>query len=293
MVLAGTLSATTGTFTATTSLLLGTAGSAVGNVGFRNATSGTITLAPTTGALGTVTQTLQAVTGTVYCTGGTDVAVADGGTGLSSGTSGGVLAYTASGTLASSGALAANAIVIGGGAGVVPSTTTTGAGVLTALATAPNAAGGLVTVSTGTINAPTITYTVEPGSDDTAYGDRIAGILAGDTIAQWDLVYLDSTSGRWELADSDAVATAGGVLLGLAVASGTDGGALTVLVRGIVRNDGWTWASAGLKLYASLTPGGITVTRPSATDDVIRPVADTLSDDCIWFNPGQFWETHV
>jgi hypothetical protein len=123
----------TGTFGATTSLLLGTAGTAVGNIGFRNATSGTITLAPTTGALGTVTQTMQAVTGTIYCSGGTDVAVADGGTGLSSGTSGGVLAFTASGTIASSGALAANAIVIGGGAGVAPSTTTTGTGVLTQL----------------------------------------------------------------------------------------------------------------------------------------------------------------
>lgn len=46
--------------------------------------------------------------------------VANGGTGLASGTSGGVLAYTASGTLASSAALTANAIVLGGGAGVVP-----------------------------------------------------------------------------------------------------------------------------------------------------------------------------
>ena len=50
--------------------------------------------------------------------------VANGGTGLTAGTSGGVLAYTASGTLASSAALAANKVVIGGGAGVVPSTTT-------------------------------------------------------------------------------------------------------------------------------------------------------------------------
>lgn len=46
--------------------------------------------------------------------------VANGGTGLTSGTSGGILAYTASGTLASSAALTANRIVIGGGAGVVP-----------------------------------------------------------------------------------------------------------------------------------------------------------------------------
>lgn len=58
----------------------------------------------------------------VYRAGGTDVAVADGGTGLSSGTSGGVLAFTATGTIASSGALTASAIVLGGGAGAAPST---------------------------------------------------------------------------------------------------------------------------------------------------------------------------
>ena len=52
--------------------------------------------------------------------------VANGGTGLTSGTSGGVLAFTASGTIASSGALAANALVVGGGAGVAPSTTKIG-----------------------------------------------------------------------------------------------------------------------------------------------------------------------
>lgn len=46
--------------------------------------------------------------------------VANGGTGLTSGTSGGVLAYTAAGTLASSAALTANLPVIGGGAGVAP-----------------------------------------------------------------------------------------------------------------------------------------------------------------------------
>lgn len=46
--------------------------------------------------------------------------VANGGTGLTSGTSGGVLAFTASGTLASSAALTANQLVIGGGAGAAP-----------------------------------------------------------------------------------------------------------------------------------------------------------------------------
>ncbi len=65
---------------------------------------------PITGA-GTLALTLSS----------TALPLANGGTGLTSGTSGGILAYTASGTLASSGALTAGQVLIGGGAGVVPS----------------------------------------------------------------------------------------------------------------------------------------------------------------------------
>lgn len=50
------------------------------------------------------------------------LAVSRGGTGLGSGTSGGVLGFTAVGTIASSSALTANAMVLGGGAGATPST---------------------------------------------------------------------------------------------------------------------------------------------------------------------------
>lgn len=74
--------------------------------------------------------------------------VANGGTGLTSGTSGGVLYYSATGTLASSAALTASSLVIGGGAGVAPSTTTTGTGVITAIGNAVNASGGFITYAT-------------------------------------------------------------------------------------------------------------------------------------------------
>ena len=57
---------------------------------------------------------------------GTALPVANGGTGLTSGTSGGILAYTASGTLASSGVLAQYGVVIGGGAGAAPTSTAVG-----------------------------------------------------------------------------------------------------------------------------------------------------------------------
>ncbi len=50
----------------------------------------------------------------------TTIAVNKGGTGLTSGTDGGVLAFTASGTVTSSAALTNNYIVLGGGAGATP-----------------------------------------------------------------------------------------------------------------------------------------------------------------------------
>ena len=81
------------------------------------------------------------------------VAVANGGTGLTSGTSGGVLYYSAAGTLASSAALAANALVVGGGAGVAPSTVTTGTGVVTALGVNTGTAGAFV-VNGGALGTP-------------------------------------------------------------------------------------------------------------------------------------------
>lgn len=149
------------------------------------------------------------------------------------------------------------------------------------------------TVTNKTIQAPLIDYVIEPGSDDTYEGEATNDVNAGDTIAQWDLVYLDSTSGRWEFADADAASTSGGVLLALAAAAGTDGNAMNVVFRGVVRNDGWTWTGAGKTLYVSTTAGGMTETAPSGASDVIRVVGYTLSDDVIYFNPDNAWVVHT
>lgn len=75
-----------------------------------------------------------------------------GGTGLSAGISGGIPYFNSTSTMASSALLAANALVIGGGAGTAPSTTTTGSGVITAVGNAVNTNNGFATQQTKTPN---------------------------------------------------------------------------------------------------------------------------------------------
>ena len=94
------------------------------------------------------------------------LSVARGGTGLTAGTSGGVLAYTGTGTLTSSGVLTANQLVLGGGAGATPAvlgslgTTTTilhgnagGAPTFGAVVLTTDVSGILPTANGGTANA--------------------------------------------------------------------------------------------------------------------------------------------
>ena len=115
---------------ASPALSIGLAGTATGLLKLSGVTSGVITIQGQSAA-GTYNFNLPTAAGTsgqpLLSGGGSATAqsygtlgVAAGGTGLTAGTSGGVLAYTATGTLASSGALTANLPVIGGGAGVAP-----------------------------------------------------------------------------------------------------------------------------------------------------------------------------
>lgn len=141
-----------------------------------NATAGTDYVAPG-GALGTPSSgTLTNATGLPLTTGVTGtLPVGNGGTGLTSGTSGGVLYYSATGTLASSDALAANALVIGGGAGVAPSTMTTGANILTFLATPSSA--NLAAAVTDETGSGSLVFGLSP----TLATPRLAGSSTGYT----------------------------------------------------------------------------------------------------------------
>ena len=96
---------------------------------------------------GTVTSVAQSFTGGLISVAGSPI-TSSGTLALTvAGTSGGIPYFSSASTWATSAALTANALVIGGGAGAAPSTTTTGTGVLTALGNNANAALGFITGS--------------------------------------------------------------------------------------------------------------------------------------------------
>ena len=155
-----------GTLTNATGLPLTTG--VTGNLPVTNLNSGTSASASTfwrgdgtwsVAGTGTVTSVAQSFTGGIISVAGSPITTSGTLVLTVAGTSGGVPYFTSTSTWATSALLAANALMIGGGAGVAPSTTTTGTGVVTALGIAVGSAGAFVTFNgaLGTPSSGTVT----------------------------------------------------------------------------------------------------------------------------------------
>jgi len=102
---------------------------------------------------GTVTSVAQSFTGGLISVSGSPI-TSSGTLALTvAGTSGGIPYFSGASTWASSAVLASNALMVGGGAGVAPSTVTTGTGVVTALGVNTGTAGAFV-VNGGALGTP-------------------------------------------------------------------------------------------------------------------------------------------
>jgi len=132
------------------------------------------------------------------------------------------------------------------------------------------------------------------GSADGKYTGITITATAGYTQAFGDLVYLAVADSRWELADADALATAGTVMLAMVVVAGTDGNPCTLLLQGQIRADAkFPALTVGAPVYVGETAGAIQTTIPTGADNVIRVVGFALTADEIYFNPSQDHQTTV
>jgi hypothetical protein len=183
----------------------------------------------------------------IYRAGGTDVAVADGGTGLGSGTSGGILAYTAAGTLASSALLTQYGPVIGGGAGAAPSAIAAGSNnqVLRGATGAAPAFGALVDADVPddiTINDPDGTLTTSNGvfnggvTIGTFLDVPVLGLTTTYTVDANDVaITLDSSGGNYNVTLPEASTCIGKVKMFSCVVAGNT---VSIITDGTDKFDG-------------------------------------------------------
>ncbi len=115
-------------------------------------------------------------------------------------------------------------------------------------------------------------------------GDYTGEVLI-DTMAAscnlYEALYL-STSG-WNKAIASSVEV-NLPALGVCVETGT--GDRKILTKGYIRNNTWNFANKGLLYLSPTTSGEITITKPTATGQIIQVLGLALGSDEIYFNPS-------
>jgi len=126
-----------------------------------------------------------------------------------------------------------------------------------------------------------------PGTDNSVQGIVIE-FLASETVAQFDAVYLSTTTGRVGKADA-AVGAVKVPAIGVAIEDSTAGNSLRVLTHGVYRDDdGFGGAqTVGVPLYCPEGGGGdLTVTAPSTDGDMVQRMGVMIGTRSAFINPS-------
>jgi len=223
------------------------------------------------------------------------LSVANGGTGLASGTSGGVLAFSATGVIISSAALTANQLIIGGGAGSAPLTLAAGSqhqvlvmGAATpaygalSLNQAAAVTGVLPTANGGTNNNSWTTNSVVFAASTSALGEDNTNFAFNDTTNLLTILNFDLK----------------GAMYGDIMADSTAGSAQTLAnpTDFIVRSTGAVTSIAGFTapadeqffVWVNATGSAVTITNDATATAANRIITGSGSDITV-ANTASVW----
>ncbi len=144
----------------------------------------------------------------------------------------------------------------------------------------------------GTITGTPMVYQSKGAAalaDDTHSG-IVLEMLAGESLAVGDWVYVDSTDGRVSKADANDTGDNGHYpAIGVAVsAQGSAGSVVNILTHGTYNDsDGFGGdLTEGNLLYLSETAGGVTATAPSDDGDMVQVVGVAIGPRDVFVNPS-------
>ena len=145
----------------------------------------------------------------------------------------------------------------------------------------------------GTISGTPMAYETLGGgalANDT-HGGIVIEFLAGESLAVGDWVYMSTTDGRVNKADSNDTADDGHYpAIGVAVsAQGSAGSAVKVLTHGVYNDSngfGGSDLTEGKQLFLSETAGTVTATAPSDDGDIVQVCGIAIGPRDVFVSPS-------
>lgn len=120
-------------------------------------------------------------------------------------------------------------------------------------------------------------------NDHTAQGIHLPGQTVDTNALGFGAVLKLAADGNWDTAKADAEATM--PVTALALESGT-GDDILLLLKGIVRDDSWTWTPGGIIYADDTVAGDITQTAPADSGDVVQILGIAITSTVILFDPN-------
>ena len=123
------------------------------------------------------------------------------------------------------------------------------------------------------------------GEGETGYPAIIQKFKAGENLAKYDVVYINSAN---TVLKADATSAGNLPCIGITTQGFSLGQIDNVLVYGEISNTAWTW-TVNVPIYLNTSSGLLTQTAPTVAETYVQRVAVALSSTKILFNPDQVY----
>jgi hypothetical protein len=128
------------------------------------------------------------------------------------------------------------------------------------------------------------------GVSSLAKSGFVITLTVGENLTFGEVVYFKSDGKVWK-AKGDNISTCPviGVCVVLdGIAADATG---SILLRGVIRNEGWSWTSGQILYLSSATAGALSASAPSTVNHVMQVLGVALFPGRIYFNPQLYYAT--